>query len=74
LIDKISMLMLLLAQITLTALNPVKSAYVCFTFAANRFFSRYNFEGTEQSRERFFCQLFARVRLLSKCIFVKFLC
>ncbi|KAK4115284.1 cell cycle checkpoint [Canariomyces notabilis] len=47
-------------KLTLTTLNISKSAYVCFTFAANRFFSRYNFEGTPQYRDRFFCQLYIR--------------
>ncbi|AEO69136.1 uncharacterized protein THITE_2119201 [Thermothielavioides terrestris NRRL 8126] len=47
-------------KLTLTTLNISKSAYVCFSFAANRFFSRYNFEGTPQYRERFFCQLYIR--------------
>ncbi|KAK3938371.1 hypothetical protein QBC46DRAFT_390476 [Diplogelasinospora grovesii] len=47
-------------KLTLTALNISKSAYVCFTFASNRFFSRYKFEGSAQYRERFFCQLYIR--------------
>ncbi|KAH8894897.1 hypothetical protein GQ53DRAFT_779740 [Thozetella sp. PMI_491] len=47
-------------KLTLTALNLTKSAYVCFTFAANRFFSRYNFEGNAQYRDKFFCQLYIR--------------
>ncbi|KAK4146152.1 uncharacterized protein C8A04DRAFT_35142 [Dichotomopilus funicola] len=47
-------------KLTLTTLNISKSAYVCFSFAANRFFSRYSFEGTPQYRERFFCQLYIR--------------
>ncbi|KAL2164342.1 hypothetical protein VTH06DRAFT_3558 [Thermothelomyces fergusii] len=47
-------------KLTLTTLNISKSAYVCFSFAANRFFSRYSFEGTPQYRERFFCQLYTR--------------
>ncbi|KAL2201148.1 Rad9-domain-containing protein [Corynascus similis CBS 632.67] len=47
-------------KLTLTTLNISKSAYVCFTFAANRFFSRYSFEGSPQYRDRFFCQLYTR--------------
>ncbi|KAL2017147.1 hypothetical protein VTK56DRAFT_2569 [Thermocarpiscus australiensis] len=47
-------------KLTLTTLNISKSAYVCFSFAANRFFSRYNFEGNPQYRDRFFCQLYIR--------------
>ncbi|KAH6849860.1 Rad9-domain-containing protein [Chaetomium sp. MPI-CAGE-AT-0009] len=47
-------------KLTLTTLNISKSAYVCFSFAANRFFSRYSFEGTPQHRDRFFCQLYIR--------------
>ena len=49
------------SQLTLTALNLSKSAYVCITFASNRFFSRYSFEGNAQYRDRFFCQLYIRV-------------
>ncbi|KAK0738457.1 Rad9-domain-containing protein [Schizothecium vesticola] len=47
-------------KLVLTTLNISKSAYVCFTFAANRFFSRYNFEGNAQYRDRFYCQLYIR--------------
>ncbi|KAK3990215.1 hypothetical protein QBC44DRAFT_369295 [Cladorrhinum sp. PSN332] len=47
-------------KLTLTTLNISKSAYVCFSFAANRFFSRYNFEGSAQYRERFSCQLYIK--------------
>ncbi|KAL1838088.1 hypothetical protein VTJ49DRAFT_3080 [Mycothermus thermophilus] len=47
-------------KLTLTTLNLSKSAYICFSFAVNRFFSRYNFEGTPQYRDRFFCQLYIR--------------
>lgn len=49
-------------KLTLTALNLSKSAYVCITFSSNRFFSRYGFEGSGQFREKFFCQLYIRVR------------
>jgi hypothetical protein len=48
-------------KLTLTALNLSKSAYVCITLSANRFFSRYSFEGSGQFREKFFCQLYIRV-------------
>ncbi|KAK4152853.1 hypothetical protein C8A00DRAFT_34427 [Chaetomidium leptoderma] len=47
-------------KLTLSTLNISQSAYVCFSFAANRFFSRYSFEGTPQYRDRFFCQLYIR--------------
>ncbi|KAI7783857.1 uncharacterized protein LA080_011119 [Diaporthe eres] len=46
-------------KLVLTALNLTKSAYVSFTFAANRFFSRFNFEGNTQYRERPSSQSFA---------------
>lgn len=51
-------------QLTLTTLNISKSAYVSYSFAANRFFSRYNFEGSPLHRDRFFCQLYTRVCFL----------
>lgn len=51
---------LLFLQLALSTLNVSKSAYVCFTFAANRFFSRFNFEGNAQYRERFACQLYIK--------------
>ncbi|KAK0630572.1 Rad9-domain-containing protein [Bombardia bombarda] len=47
-------------KLTFTTLNISKSAYVCFTFAGTRFFSRYNFEGNAQYRDRFFCQLYIK--------------
>ncbi|KAL2263730.1 hypothetical protein VTK26DRAFT_5374 [Humicola hyalothermophila] len=47
-------------KLTLSTLNISKSAYVCFSFAANRFFSRYTFEGSPQYRERFVCYLYIR--------------
>ncbi|KAJ9151850.1 DNA repair protein rad9 [Pleurostoma richardsiae] len=50
-------------KLVLTALNLTKSAYISFTFAANRFFSRYSFEGNAQYRERFFCILYIRALL-----------
>ncbi|KAJ4424122.1 hypothetical protein N0V82_001170 [Gnomoniopsis sp. IMI 355080] len=42
-------------KLVLTALNLTKSAYVSFTFAANRFFSCFAFDGNSQYREKFFC-------------------
>lgn len=54
-------------QLVLTALNLTKSAYVSFTFAANRFFSRFNFEGNTQNRERFFCSIYIKARLFLLC-------
>lgn len=50
-------------KLVLTALNLTKSAYVSFTFAANRFFSRFNFEGNTQNRERFFCSIYIKALL-----------
>ncbi|KAJ0109178.1 hypothetical protein J7T55_009508 [Diaporthe amygdali] len=50
-------------KLILTALNLTKSAYVSFTFAANRFFSRFHFEGNAQYRERFFCSLYIKAGL-----------
>ncbi|KAJ9158455.1 DNA repair protein rad9 [Coniochaeta hoffmannii] len=47
-------------KLTLTALNLSKSAYVKITLSANRFFSRYSFDGTGQFRDKFFCQLYIR--------------
>lgn len=54
-------------QLVLTALNLTKSAYVSFTFAANRFFSRFNFEGNTQYRERFFCSIYIKARFFLLC-------
>jgi hypothetical protein len=48
-------------QLTLTALNLSKSAYVRITLSASRFFSQYSFDGSGQFREKFFCQLYIRV-------------
>lgn len=56
-------------KLTLTALNVSKSAYVCITFAANRFFSRYIFDGSSQSKEKFFCQLYIRVGVMMMTIY-----
>lgn len=48
-------------QLVFTALNMSKSAYACFSFAANRFFSKYHYEGAVQNRDKFFCKLYNRV-------------
>ncbi|CAN8097306.1 unnamed protein product [Discula destructiva] len=50
-------------KLVLTALNLTKSAYVSFTFAANRFFSRFSFNGNTQYHERFFCTMYIRALL-----------
>ncbi|WYZ39844.1 hypothetical protein EsH8_IV_000185 [Colletotrichum jinshuiense] len=47
-------------KLILTALNSSKSAYACFTLATNRFCSRYQFEGSAQYREKFYCTLYIR--------------
>ncbi|KAM7223711.1 hypothetical protein V8F06_000727 [Rhypophila decipiens] len=47
-------------RLTLSTINVSRSAYMCCTFATNRFFSRYNFEGNAQYRDRFFCQLWIK--------------
>ncbi|WDK15120.1 hypothetical protein CGRA01v4_06401 [Colletotrichum graminicola] len=47
-------------KLILTALNQSKSAYSCFTFATNRFCSRYQFEGNAQYRDKFYCTLHIR--------------
>ncbi|PHH85033.1 hypothetical protein CDD83_998 [Cordyceps sp. RAO-2017] len=44
----------------LTTLNNSKSAYASFTFATNRFFSRYQFQASGQYRDRFYCSLYIR--------------
>lgn len=49
-------------KLTLTTLNISKSAYICFAFSGNRFFSRYHFDANTQHRDRFSCQLYTRVR------------
>lgn len=48
-------------QFVLTTLNTSKSAYANFRFATTRFFSRYQFQGSGQFRERFYCTLYIRV-------------
>lgn len=52
----------LLLKLVLTALNTSKSAYASIAFAANRFFSKYQFAGVAQNRDKFFCKLYNRVR------------
>ncbi|OLN85498.1 DNA repair protein rad9 [Colletotrichum chlorophyti] len=47
-------------KLTLTALNSSKSAYASFTFATARFCSRYQFEGSAQYRDKFYCTLYIR--------------
>ncbi|KAI0128721.1 Rad9-domain-containing protein [Xylariales sp. AK1849] len=50
-------------KLVFTALNSSKSAYACFSFTANRFFSRYHYEGAAQNRDKFFCKLYNRALL-----------
>ncbi|KAI1378399.1 Rad9-domain-containing protein [Hypoxylon crocopeplum] len=50
-------------RLVFTTLNLSKSAYASFSFAANRFFSKYHFEGVAQNREKFFCKLYNRALL-----------
>ncbi|KAF6812795.1 DNA repair protein rad9 [Colletotrichum sojae] len=47
-------------QLVLSTLNSTKSAYACFTLAAPRFCSRYQFEGSAQYRDKFYCKLYIR--------------
>lgn len=54
-------LTMMVLQLALTALNLSQSAYLSFTFVANRFFSSYDFHGGPQHRNRFFCVLYIRV-------------
>lgn len=56
-------------QLVFSGLNMSKSAYARFTFASNRFFSRYVFQGNVRYRERFFCIMYIRVRVshVQKC-------
>ncbi|KAM4062290.1 rad9 domain-containing protein [Hirsutella rhossiliensis] len=44
----------------LTTLNNSKSAYASFRFATSKFFSRYQYQGSGQSHERFHCSLYIR--------------
>lgn len=48
-------------QFVLTTLNTSKSAYASFRFATNKFFSRYQYQGSGQYREKFYCTLYIRV-------------
>lgn len=48
-------------QFVLTAINPTKSGYAHFSFATNKFFSRFRFDGASLGRSSFFCTLYARV-------------
>lgn len=50
-------------KLDLTAMNSSKSAYAKVSFASNRFFSKYHFEGAAQSRNKFFCKLYNRALL-----------
>ncbi|KAI0873330.1 Rad9-domain-containing protein [Hypoxylon argillaceum] len=50
-------------RLVLTALNTSKSAYASIAFAANRFFSKYQFAGVAQNRDKFFCKLYNRALL-----------
>ncbi|KAI1096624.1 Rad9-domain-containing protein [Rostrohypoxylon terebratum] len=50
-------------RLVFTTLNSSKSAYASFSFQANRFFSKYHFEGVPQNREKFFCKLYNRALL-----------
>ncbi|KAK0388390.1 hypothetical protein NLU13_4635 [Sarocladium strictum] len=44
----------------LTTLNTSKSAYAGFRFSTTKFFSRYQYQGGGQFRERFYCNLYIR--------------
>ncbi|KAF5020363.1 hypothetical protein F66182_7612 [Fusarium sp. NRRL 66182] len=44
----------------LTTLNTSKSAYASVRFATGKFFSRYQFQGSRQFRDRFYCTLYIR--------------
>lgn len=47
-------------QFVLSTLNSSKSAYASFKFATTKFFSRYQYHGGGQFRERFYCTLYIR--------------
>ena len=53
------------SQFFLSTMNTSKSAYASFRFATNRFFGRYQFQGSGQFQEKFFCSMYIRVRRLS---------
>ncbi|KAH7241038.1 Rad9-domain-containing protein [Fusarium redolens] len=44
----------------LTTLNTSKSAYASVRFATTKFFSRYQYQGSRQFRDRFYCTLYIR--------------
>ncbi|KAL7935605.1 Rad9 domain-containing protein [Trichoderma chlorosporum] len=44
----------------LSTMNTSKSAYASFRFATNRFFGRYQYQGTGQFQEKFFCSMYIR--------------
>lgn len=48
-------------QFVLTTLNTSKSAYASVKFATGKFFSRYQYQGSRQFRDRFYCTLYIRV-------------
>ncbi|KAI0468336.1 Rad9-domain-containing protein [Xylaria cf. heliscus] len=50
-------------RLVLTALNTSKSAYASVAFATNRFFSKYQYAGVTQNRDKFFCKLYNRALL-----------
>ncbi|KAJ8112134.1 hypothetical protein ONZ43_g5464 [Nemania bipapillata] len=50
-------------RLVLTALNTSKSAYASIAFATNRFFSKYQYAGVAQNRDKFFCKLYNRALL-----------
>ncbi|KAH8673742.1 Rad9-domain-containing protein [Xylariales sp. PMI_506] len=50
-------------KLVFTTLNSSKSTYASFAFATNRFFSRYQFDGVVQNRNKFFCKLYNRALL-----------
>ncbi|PSR83754.1 Rad9-domain-containing protein [Coniella lustricola] len=50
-------------ELVLTALNLTKSAYARYAFSANRFFSRFSFEGNAQYREKFYCVMYIKALL-----------
>ncbi|KAI1338243.1 Rad9-domain-containing protein [Xylariaceae sp. FL0016] len=50
-------------RLVFTTINSSKSAYAAFAFAANRFFSKYSFDGMGQHHDKFFCKLYNRALL-----------
>ncbi|KAK7415709.1 hypothetical protein QQZ08_012266 [Neonectria magnoliae] len=47
-------------SLVLTTLNTSKSAYASVRLATNKFFLRYQFQGSGQFRDRFYCTLYIR--------------